>query len=113
ITGVPDGLSNVGRCLVDGQDVIITADFTFISQPLHVSQAGSAALALAWGIPTIAALTAPAANLVATIYIDTWLRLVTTAEDPSLVHPGLGTESCVRLRRAFVIRVRNQPTGPV
>ena len=111
-SGVPDGLSNVGRCLVDGQDILITTDFTFISQPLHASQPGSAALSLAWGVPVIAALAAPAANLVATAYVDTWLRLVTTAEDPSQVHVGLGTESCVRLRREFVIRVRDLPVAP-
>src|SRR5215204_2080646 len=32
----PDGLSNVGRCLVDGLDVIITASLEFTDQPLHV-----------------------------------------------------------------------------
>jgi hypothetical protein len=112
VSGLPDALQNVGRCLVEGQDVIITADLTFLSQPLHVGQAGSAALSAAWGVPVIAALTAPAVSGVATVFLDTWPRLVTTAEDPSLVHPGLGTESCVRLRREFVAGARATRTWP-
>jgi hypothetical protein len=112
ISGLPDALQNVGRCLVEGQDVIITADLTFVSQPLHAAQAGSAALAAAWGVPVIAPLTAPLATGVATVYLDTWARLITTAEDPGLVHPGLGTESCVRLRREFVVRVRDGAAAP-
>src|SRR5688572_19620090 len=47
ITGPVDALRNVGRFLVDGQNVALSADLRFTSQPLHVGQPGSAALAAA------------------------------------------------------------------
>jgi hypothetical protein len=40
------------------------------------------------------------------VYIDVWERLVTPVEDPSLVHSGLGVESCARLKREWVVRAR-------
>jgi len=113
ISGAPEGLSNVGRCLVNGLDVIITADLNFTAQPLHASQAGSAALAAALGVPQIQALTTPVANGTVVAYLDVWERLVTPVEDPSLVHAGLGTESCARIRREWVVRVRNGTSVPV
>ena len=112
ITGPANGLSNVGRCLVDGLDVMIDADVRFGGQLLHVSQAGSAALATALSVPQIAAMPAPAANSIVVAYLDVWERLVTTTEDPSLVHAGLGTESCARLKREWVVRVRSGTTVP-
>jgi hypothetical protein len=48
-----------------------------------------------------------------TVYVDVWERLVTPAEDASLVHPGLGTESCARIRREWVVRVRSGVGVPV
>jgi hypothetical protein len=47
-----------------------------------------------------------------TAYLDVWERLVTATEDPSLVHPGVGTESCARLRYEWVVRVRQGATTP-
>jgi len=108
--GGSDGLS-AGRCLVDGMSVFITSDFTFASQPLHVSQAGSTALAAALGVPPID-MPAPEAGTLAA-YLDVWERLVTPAEDPSLVLPGLGTESCARVKRELAVRVRNGTTLPI
>src|SRR5690606_36742539 len=46
-------------------------------------------------------------------YLDVWERLVTLAEDPSLVLPGLGTETCSRLRREWAVRARTGTTPPV
>lgn len=99
------GLSYVGRCLVDGLDVIIESDLNFTAQPLHNSQAGAAVLAAARGVPVIA--TVPNVAGTVTVYLDVWRRLLTPAERPSLVHPGLGTESCARFVREWVIRVRD------
>src|SRR5207247_4350933 len=45
------GLRYAGRCIVDGLDVILTADLQFSAQSLHFSQAGSAALATKLGVP--------------------------------------------------------------
>lgn len=104
-----------GRMLVDGMEAFITADIGFTAQPLHAGQAGAAALAASWGVPVIAALPAPPvapATRTLTVYLDVWERLVTLAEDPALVLPGLGTETCSRLRREWVVRVREAPTPP-
>src|SRR5689334_5010757 len=39
VTGTAEGLNNVGRCLVDGLDVMIAANVKFSEQPLHEKQA--------------------------------------------------------------------------
>ncbi len=113
VTGTANPLSNVGRCLVDGLDVMIDADIRFASQPLHIGQSGSVALSAALGVPQIQAMPAPATNSTVVAYLDVWERLVTPTEDPSLVHAGLGTESCARQKREWVVRVRSGTTVPV
>lgn len=113
VAGPPDALANVGRILADGRDAIITADVLFSAQPLHASQPGAAALATALGVPQITALTVPAANADVVAYLDMWERLVTPTEDPSLVLPALGTESCARVKREWVVRVRAGTNVPV
>lgn len=105
-----------GRMLVDGLEAFITADIGFSAQALHAGQAGTAALAASWGVPVIAALPAPPiapATRTLTVYLDVWERLVTLAEDPALVLPGLGTETCSRLRREWAVRVRTGAAPPV
>lgn len=113
--GGPQALQ-AGRMLVDGLEAFITANVGFAAQPLHASQPGAVALAAAWGVPVIAALPAPPvapATRTLTVYLDVWERLVTLAEDPALVLPGLGTETCSRLRREWAVRVRTAATPPV
>lgn len=113
--GVGPGALQAGRLLVDGQEAFITATIGFAAQPLHASQAGAAALAAAWAVPVIAALPAPPvapATRTLAVYLDVWDRLVTIAEDPALVLAGLGTETCSRLRREWVVRVRSAATAP-
>lgn len=104
-----------GRMLVDGLEAFITADTSFIAQPLHTTQAGAAALAAAWGVPVITAVpaapVAPATRTLA-VYVDLWERLVTQAEDPALVLAGLGTETCSRLRREWAVRMREAAVAP-
>ena len=102
IAGAPEGLGNVGRALVNGLDVVISADVKYSAQKLHVSQDPSGKLATAWNVPPIPALPV-GANL--TAYLDVWDRLVTPTEDPSLVQPGLQVESCARLKREWCVRV--------
>jgi hypothetical protein len=111
----PDALQ-AGRMLVDGLEAFITADVGFDAQPLHAGQPGAAALAAAWGVPVIAAVPAPPvapATRTLAVYLDLWERVVTIAEDPTLVLGGLGTETCSRLRREWVVRVRTAATAPV
>ena len=114
--GTGPGALLAGRLLIDGLEAFITADVGFTAQALHSSQAGAAALATAWGVPAIAALPAPpppATTRTLAVYLDLWERLVTQAEDPSLVLAGLGTETCSRLRREWVVRVRVGTAAPV
>jgi hypothetical protein len=70
-------------------------------------------LAAALGVPQVAALTTPVADGALTVYLDVWERLATPVEDPSLILPGLGTESCARLRREWVVRTRPDNSAPV
>ena len=75
-SNVEQGLRHVGRCLVDGMDVLIAEDLNFRAQPLHVSQGGSAtALAAALGVPKIAEVPNDTGTVV--VYLDVWERLVT------------------------------------
>jgi Family of unknown function (DUF6519) len=111
-SNVEQGLRYVGRCVVDGMDVLIAEDLNFRAQPLHVSQGGAAtARATAMGVPTIAEV--PNVNGIVVVYLDVWERLVTPMEDPSLVHSGLGVESCARLKREWVVRTRLGNSIPV
>lgn len=107
------GLSHVGRCLVDGLDVIITADINFTAQLLHADQPGSASLSASLGVHQINALTNPIADGSVVVYLDVWERLVSYTEDPSLLHAGLGTESCARIKREWVVRTRAGVNVPV
>jgi hypothetical protein len=108
---VERGLRYVGRCLVDGMDVLIPEDRQFRAQPLHVSQGRSTTLATTWGVPTIAEV--PNVDDTVVVYLDVWERLVTAAEDSSLVHSDLRVESCARLKREWVVRTRAGSSVPV
>ncbi len=113
--GAGPGALQAGRMLVDGQEAFITANIGFTAQALHTGQAGAAALAAAWGVPVIAALSAPPlapATRTLAVYLDIWDRLVTLAEDPALVLAGLGTETCSRIRREWAVRVRTAAAAP-
>jgi hypothetical protein len=101
-------LGFTGRMLVEGLEAAIAADLAFRAQPLHVSQPGAATLAAAWSVPTVPEL--PRLDKTYVVYLDVWERLVTHSEDPSLVLPGLGTESCARFKREWVVRWREQTT---
>jgi hypothetical protein len=113
---IPDALRDVGRIVVDGLDVMIEADVTFTGQKLHTKQGAAAdAEAARLGfpgpaLPKIGAL--PAVNGPVTVYLDVWERLVTPTEEPGLVLPGLGTESCARHKREWVVRARPGVTTP-
>jgi hypothetical protein len=113
-TGLDRALHFAGHCTVDGLDVFITDDLVFSAQPLHASHGTSAAAESArLGVPIIAATSAPASGSTTwTFYLDVWERLVTPTEDPSLVLPALGTESCARIKREWVVRVRMGSSVP-
>ncbi|QXJ21261.1 hypothetical protein AGRA3207_002098 [Actinomadura graeca] len=113
VSGTVDPLRRIGRCLVDGLDVMIESTVAFTAQRLHESHgAAAAAEAARLGVPTITAL--PAGGGPVLVYLDVWERLVTPSEDPALVHGGLGTESCARIKREWAVRARRgaAPPGP-
>lgn len=91
-----------GRAIVDGLDVIIKADSNYKAQPLFT--------AAAFGVPQIAPMPNAAGPMA--VYLDIWERLVTSQEDPSLVLPGIGTESCARMKREWVVRTRTGSVVP-
>src|SRR6266850_5070369 len=91
------GLRNVGRCIVDGLDVVIGADIAYKAQPFFGTAAPD-------GTPGVGAIPVVAGPV--SVYLDVWERLVTSQEDSSLVLPGLGTESCARLKREWCVRTR-------
>lgn len=106
------GLGHVGRCIVDGMDVLIEKDSKFTAQPLHADYPESAALALEMGVPQIAAMTIPNAAGTVVAYLDVWERLVTSVDDPNLKLPRLGVETCVRTKREWAVRVRDGELAP-
>ena len=108
-----DPLGSMGRCLVNGIDVMIQADVAFVDQKLHASQAGAAALSLRLGSPVIAAMTAPAAAGTVHLWLDVWDVLWTANDDALLLLPGLGVESCARMKRFWAVRARASATAPV
>jgi hypothetical protein len=111
VQGPPGSLPNqetalrqVGRYIVDGLDVILRTDLAFTAQLLHQNQPGSAALGAKLGVPVIAPLTTPTSDHRVIVELDVWERLLTPDEEPALVHPGLGVETCARIRREWVVR---------
>ena len=108
VVGPLDALTNIGRCLVNGLDVIIKADVNFTAQPLHSGQAGAAALAATLGVPVIAP---PPATGDVSIFLDVWERVVTVSQDAGLLVAGVGVESCARLKREWVVRVSQTGYG--
>ncbi|MEV0248491.1 DUF6519 domain-containing protein [Nocardia sp. NPDC050712] len=111
--GTEVALRNVGRIIVDGLDVMIAKDLVFTEQPLYAERAGSAAEAARLGVPVVPKLATPAGDGTLVVYLDLWERVVTAAEKPELVHPGLGVETCARTRREWVVRTRPGIKAPV
>jgi hypothetical protein len=98
-------LRHVGRLLVDGVDVIIKKDVRYSGQPLHASQPGAAELAAKLRVPVAPALAESASDATLVAYLDVWERLLSPADEPDLVHAGLGVETCARMVRDWVVRI--------
>lgn len=103
-TNLVRGLRHLGRCLVDGLEATIETEIGFRAQPLHISQAGSAALAAQLGTVQIPEM--PVLDGTITAYLDVWQRLVRPDEVPALVFVDIGTESCARIRLEWAVRAR-------
>ncbi|MBD1836297.1 hypothetical protein H6F61_27345 [Cyanobacteria bacterium FACHB-472] len=107
--GSNDG-SGTNRCLVDGVDVFITQDIAFKAQPLHENYSGRNlrvapdAIPVDPNAPKIKSIPTTAGSYL--VYLDVWEWEVNASVDKShLVNELLGVETCVRLKRAWVVRV--------
>jgi hypothetical protein len=98
--GGPDP-AQPGRLLAGGREVLMDADVAYTSQPLY----NNAGLAAAWGVPAIPPLTTPLADRTDTVYVDVWEREVNSAEDGGLIHPAVGVETAIRVKRQWAVRV--------
>ncbi|HEX9023168.1 MAG TPA: DUF6519 domain-containing protein [Geobacteraceae bacterium] len=96
-----------GICLVGGWETINHADLKYQAQPLFKNDT----LALKWGVAKIDTLTSSVPQRDDMVYLDAWEREVTPLEDNDLVDARIGIESCVRLKREWVVRVIESFSG--
>lgn len=97
--GTPE---KVGRCLVEGWDVINPKNLNYKNQDLFIK----AGLPAKWGVPALLPLTTPTtANRTDTVYLDVWEREVNAQEVSGLINDNIGIETCVRRKREWVVRV--------
>ena len=111
-TPAEQGLRNVGRMIADGLDVTIAADLAFSEQELYQLNPGAETLAARLKVPVVPELATPTTNTVIAAYLDVWETLVTADDDTALLHSGLGVETCARVRRDWVVRVREGRSAP-
>ncbi|NIM18408.1 MAG: hypothetical protein GTO45_41035 [Candidatus Aminicenantes bacterium] len=91
-----------GRCLVDGLDVIIEQDIKYTEQPLYENDT----LRTEWDVYPLGPLSPPSSvERTDTVYLDVWEREVDAQEDNDLVNQAIGIETCVRMKREWVVRV--------
>jgi hypothetical protein len=93
------GLNLVGRILVDGLEVIIPSDKLYSEQVISAIDLGAP-----YNVPPLPSAIPSGTQML--VFLDVWERIVSTVEDPSLVVQPLNTESCVRTKRLWVVRVR-------
>jgi hypothetical protein len=101
ITGGDGTPAGAGYCLVEGWDVMNESNLNYTAQPLF----DNAALAADWGVPVVPPLTTPIGDRTDAVYLDVWEREVDSGEDGTLVNPLIGLETCVRVKREWVVRV--------
>ncbi|OPY74170.1 MAG: hypothetical protein A4E62_00027 [Syntrophorhabdus sp. PtaU1.Bin002] len=98
-----------GRCLVEGWEVMHPTSIRYMQQTLFTNPEK----ATEWNkgkpdnekISALPALTVPAGPRTDLVYLDVWEREVNALEDDQLVNPLIGLETCVRLKREWVVRV--------
>lgn len=93
--------NNPGRCLVDGWDVINEHDTKYTNQALN-----DVNLANEWNVPPLQPLVPPSSGeRTDIVYLDVWEREVDAQEDNDLVNSSIGIETCIRLKREWVVRI--------
>jgi hypothetical protein len=98
--GTPNG---AGRCLVEGWDVLNESDLHYTDQRLYNNDP----LAEGWHVSPLPLLAEPDSNQGRSdlVYLDVWEREVDSGEDEKLKDKRIGIETCVRLKREWVVRV--------
>lgn len=91
-----------GICLVNGWDVRNENDILYSAQSVTAQM----------GADPIAPLTTPSGARGDLVYLDVWEREVNAQEDPDTVNPAINTETCVRMKREWVVRVAEGQTQP-
>ena len=105
IKGGDGTAEGAGRCLVEGWDAINESDLKYSAQPLFDNK--KLAGGKKWDVEPVKPLTTPKLNRTDTVYLDVWEREVNALEDKDLFNRdiGVGVETCVRLKREWVVRV--------
>lgn len=90
-----------GTVLVGGCPLRVPTTVVYSAQPWF----NNPGRATQDGVAVIPSLTTPNANRTDIVYLDVWEREVRSTEDTNLIHPAIGVETCVRLKREFAFRV--------
>jgi hypothetical protein len=102
----PEATNNLmmrdGSVLISGRPLripttILYSDQPWFSNPTRADQDG---------VTVIPPLTPSSVGIRTDIvYLDIWEREVRSTEDGNLIHPAIGVETCIRLKREFAFRV--------
>ena len=98
-----------GRILVDGWEVLNESEIRYTEQALYQNEK----LAEKWGVLPLPPIK-PTPLGYYHVVLDVWEREVDSDEDPEIVDPRIGLETCVRRRREWVVRLvkRNEVLFP-
>ncbi len=91
------------RCLVDGWDVFNPNTRKYQDQLLYGDD--GVALADKWDVAPLPELQAPDEERTDTVYLDIWEVEVDANEDENIIDQNVGVETCVHLKRVWVVRV--------
>ena len=94
---------------MDGQEVMINEDMNYKDQPLYEDEE----LAKKWHVDPLGPLESPSINPRDMVYLDVWEREVNAKEDGDLINPDIGIETCVRIKREWVVRVKSDMPAPL
>ncbi len=112
-TALDKGLRYSGHCLIDGMSVLIDKNMPFNQQPLHAAMNPTPkTISASGGGGIVQPLTKPTADTIIVVYLDVWEVLVTADDESSLRLPGLGIESCSRVRRSWTVRTGTKLPEP-
>ncbi len=107
VAGANDLFISAGRAVIDGHPMRLWNALQYSTQ-----RYANAATAAADGVAQAAPLTQPAGARTDCVYLDTFEREVTSAEDANLINGAIGLETSTRLKREVVLRVAQGASAP-